>query len=448
MSDQSTHLNLPFIAEAQAQKHVTHNEAIRALDALVQLVVLDRDLSIPPVSPTEGDRYIIANGASGNWASHEQQIGAFQDGAWAFFAPKIGWLTWVADEEKLYTFDGAIWVDFSNNAHQNMPMLGINATADTANRLSINAPSTLLNHQGAGHQLKMNKNTSADTASVLFQSNWSGRAEFGTTGDDDWHVKVSADGSNWNEALIADRGTGAVRFPAGIEHALSRKPVSGLIFTSGGDGQVSIFRNDRVRSQDPRTAVILSVVGDVITLTSNDANLFFWSIMRDVSYIRIWNTSKSPVQSAWVKWDTAANQLQVTDSAHVAGWTNGETIQLGDIVGEPGVPVGFTRGYAIDISPMMQNMVGAVFPQSGLLVKVISFGVSARVGISFSANGTSGSYVGGNSLSDGSVNVTMHTVPCNELSPISNSNLLILREDGVGPDSLSISGVSVMGVYG
>lgn len=33
--DQTSHLKLPYIAPSQAQKHVTHNEAIGALDALV-----------------------------------------------------------------------------------------------------------------------------------------------------------------------------------------------------------------------------------------------------------------------------------------------------------------------------------------------------------------------------------------------------------------------------
>ena len=50
MSDATTHLLLPYILAAQAQKHVTHNEALRILDGLVQLSVLDRDLTAPPGS--------------------------------------------------------------------------------------------------------------------------------------------------------------------------------------------------------------------------------------------------------------------------------------------------------------------------------------------------------------------------------------------------------------
>ena len=59
MSDTTTKLLLPYILAAQAQKHVTHNEALRMLDGLVQLSVLDRNLTAPPASPADGDRYIV-----------------------------------------------------------------------------------------------------------------------------------------------------------------------------------------------------------------------------------------------------------------------------------------------------------------------------------------------------------------------------------------------------
>ena len=68
MSDITTHLLLPYILAAQAQKHFTHNEAIRLLDAVVQLSVLDRDLTAPPAIPADGDRYIVAPAATCLWA--------------------------------------------------------------------------------------------------------------------------------------------------------------------------------------------------------------------------------------------------------------------------------------------------------------------------------------------------------------------------------------------
>src|SRR6476660_6611711 len=91
-------LALPYILAAQAQKHVTHNEAIRALDCLVQLSVASRTLSEPPASPDGGSRYIVASGAGGAWAGQDGKVAAYQDGAWAFYAPKEGWRAWAANE--------------------------------------------------------------------------------------------------------------------------------------------------------------------------------------------------------------------------------------------------------------------------------------------------------------------------------------------------------------
>jgi len=62
---ESPNLNLPYLLAAQAQKHVTHNEALDRLDAIVQLSVLQSDLSTPPALPEVGERYIVAAGAVG-----------------------------------------------------------------------------------------------------------------------------------------------------------------------------------------------------------------------------------------------------------------------------------------------------------------------------------------------------------------------------------------------
>src|SRR5690606_17910581 len=55
---------------------------------------------------------------------------------------------------------------------------------------------------------------SSDFGTVLFQTGWSGRAEMGLAGDDDFHFKVSPDGDVWHEAIVVDRNTGRVRLPA------------------------------------------------------------------------------------------------------------------------------------------------------------------------------------------------------------------------------------------
>jgi hypothetical protein len=211
-------LGLPYIMAAQAQKHVTHNEALRALDALVQLAVIDRDTTTPPESPAEGDRYIVGTGSTGDWAGHDNEVAAFQDGAWATFAPHPGWRAWIIDEGALRTWNGSAWASVGGGGggvDGTYDTLGINATADTTNRLSLSSPASLFNHAGAGHQVKLNKADDGDTASFLFQTGFSGRAELGTAGDDDFHFKVSPDGSAWHEAIVIDKDTGVVDFPEG-----------------------------------------------------------------------------------------------------------------------------------------------------------------------------------------------------------------------------------------
>ena len=84
-------------------------------------------------------------------------------GAWCWAAWAVAW-------------QGGEWVN-AVTAPPAPVMLGINATADATNRLTVSAPATLLTHEGAGHQLKINKALPADTASLLFQSGWQGRAE-------------------------------------------------------------------------------------------------------------------------------------------------------------------------------------------------------------------------------------------------------------------------------
>jgi hypothetical protein len=109
MSDTSTHLGLPYLLAAQAQKHVTHNEALRLLDAMVQLSVLDRTRTTPPASPADGNRHLVASGATGLWAGWDTNIAFWVDGAWIRLVPRTGWLTWVAAEGMFLVWTGAAW---------------------------------------------------------------------------------------------------------------------------------------------------------------------------------------------------------------------------------------------------------------------------------------------------------------------------------------------------
>lgn len=227
--DQTARLALPLIMPSQAQKHITHNEAIAALDVLVQPVVESRVLATPPGAPMDGEAWIVPTGATGAWAGHGGEVAAFQAGAWQFFDPAPGWQVYDRSDKTQLVFDAGAWTPLASLGSA-LPRLGINTSADSTNRLAVAGAATLLTHAGNGHQLKLNKNAAADTASLLFQTNWSGRAEMGLSGDDHWRLKVSADGSGWVEALAVDATTGAMTVAATV------RPASDNAVTLGGAG--------------------------------------------------------------------------------------------------------------------------------------------------------------------------------------------------------------------
>ncbi|SEP60524.1 Chaperone of endosialidase [Devosia sp. YR412] len=216
--DHTPRLTLPLIMPSQAQKHVTHNEAIQALDALVQPVVESRALTTPPTLPLEGEAWIVPAGASGAWTGHADEIAAFQSGAWHFLDPSAGWQVFVKADKTHYVFDTGAWTPLASLG-SGLGTLGINTSADSTNRLAVASPATLLTHAGSGHQVKINKAAAGDTASLLYQSNWSGRAEMGLSGDDNWRLKVSPDGSSWINALTVNAATGIATVAASLRPA-------------------------------------------------------------------------------------------------------------------------------------------------------------------------------------------------------------------------------------
>lgn len=200
MSDTTANLALPYILPSQAQKHVPHTEALQRLDASVQLVLVAH-LTTPPEDPSEGACYAVTTPAAGAWSGKAGQVALRQDGAWVFLQPRQGWRAYdLAGRHPVVFVDGQ-WSDPPLPQDPTVTTLGVSASADAVNRLTVSSPASLLNHAGSGHQLKINKAGPSDTASLLFQSNWQGRAEFGLAGSDEFAIKVSADGALWKTAL-------------------------------------------------------------------------------------------------------------------------------------------------------------------------------------------------------------------------------------------------------
>ena len=131
MSDTTTHLLLPYILAAQAQKHVTHNEALRLLDGLVQLSVLDRDLTAPPGSPGRWrplHRRQRRDRRLGGW---DLNVALWTDGAWLRLPPRTGWRAWVEDEGTVcWSTTARSWVGTTPASSAELALLGLGTTAD------------------------------------------------------------------------------------------------------------------------------------------------------------------------------------------------------------------------------------------------------------------------------------------------------------------------------
>lgn len=241
-------LGLPYLASAQAQKHVTHNEALSLLDGLLQLSVISRSLTTPPTSPVDGDRYLVAASPLGDWLGQAGQLALRMEGAWRFTAPRKGWRIWIETENLFLIFNGTSWsAPPLPTQLQNLSLLGVNATADATNKLAVSSASVLFNNVGAGIQFKVNKNTASDTASLLFQDNFSGRAELGLTGDDNLHFKVSADGSTFFESLLISGSSGLVTAKNNLaldpQSADPTTPTNGQVWYNSTSGKFRARQN-------------------------------------------------------------------------------------------------------------------------------------------------------------------------------------------------------------
>ena len=268
--ENTTNLKMPLLVSNQSQKEITHNEALVIIDNILQNGVIDKDLTTPPSSPNTNDIYIVGASATGTWSGKDNQL-AFYDNGWRFIEAREGFTFWVNDENKLYSFDGSNWIEtlstitpqqdlnslndvaissvsqydilqhngtnFVNTKEiQNLSLVGVNTTANSTNKLSVKSDSVLFDNTTNDSRVKVNKAASNDTASHLFQNNYSGRAEFGLIGDDDFTLKVSNDGTNWNNSFVVDKTTGNIDFKGQITN--NSKSFTYLPTTSNEVGQM------------------------------------------------------------------------------------------------------------------------------------------------------------------------------------------------------------------
>jgi hypothetical protein len=102
-------LGLPLVQPAQAQKHVTVNEALARLDGVTQLALISISQTTPPAAVVGGAVYGVPSGAVNAWSGQDGNIALAINGGWVFVQPKIGWRAMVMDAGCEAIYDGSDW---------------------------------------------------------------------------------------------------------------------------------------------------------------------------------------------------------------------------------------------------------------------------------------------------------------------------------------------------
>ncbi|PCI43351.1 MAG: hypothetical protein COB49_12380 [Alphaproteobacteria bacterium] len=109
MANQTPRLSTPYIISTQSQKEVTHNMALNMLDALIQSAVETSILSVPPVSPGEGELWLVGSSATGDWASHDNELAQYMGGVWQFYPAFEGMAVWLKDDDVIARYVAGSW---------------------------------------------------------------------------------------------------------------------------------------------------------------------------------------------------------------------------------------------------------------------------------------------------------------------------------------------------
>jgi hypothetical protein len=94
MIDLTPRLLLPLLHAGQAQKEMTHNEALLALDILLHAEIEAVGQNEPPAAPLAGQCWIVGSAPVGGWEGQADRIAAWSESGWRFLRSCEGMLLW------------------------------------------------------------------------------------------------------------------------------------------------------------------------------------------------------------------------------------------------------------------------------------------------------------------------------------------------------------------
>lgn len=118
MTPRTDRLSLPLLAAAQAQKEMTHNEALALLDAAVQPTVVGVAPASVPTAPSHGQCWIVGSGAVDAWAGHDGALAVWTQGGWRFIAPFEGMTVWSLADSMPLRRTASVWLAGELTGHK------------------------------------------------------------------------------------------------------------------------------------------------------------------------------------------------------------------------------------------------------------------------------------------------------------------------------------------
>jgi hypothetical protein len=109
MSNGTARLGLPMLEAGQAQKELTHNEALAAIDLMIGSSVEGAERNDPPAEPNAGQCWLVGSAPIGPWSGMTDAIAGWTDGGWRFIVPVEGMTVWDSARKLTWRWSGDAW---------------------------------------------------------------------------------------------------------------------------------------------------------------------------------------------------------------------------------------------------------------------------------------------------------------------------------------------------
>ena len=80
------------------------------IDTLAKLKVINYTTTTPPVSPSEGDVYIVGVGGTGDWSGLDKKVVVRTGSSWTSYTPVKGWVAYGENTSAYIGYNGTSWI--------------------------------------------------------------------------------------------------------------------------------------------------------------------------------------------------------------------------------------------------------------------------------------------------------------------------------------------------